>query len=403
MIELDQSNNTNQSLLVEVDALIIHLWTNKRLIFTCSALCFMVFILLIFTKDDKFRSSAVILPPEQASDKFSELSNQISRLPFMSGVQGGKSGIDTLELIKAHLSKEKYILKIFSENNLYESYDLPPNTPYHILRENLFNFLSIGKDQDSGLVKIVFESEKPSLAQKTVSLVVKSIQEISMNNQLLENKRKMDFIQMRFKEVTSDLKEIEEHIATFMRSNRLLDIPSQIQATIQLLSKLESEKRILETKLQVRYKMGNSRKHPQTLAIETEIQAIESQLLQVRDTKIDDNPKFDNLPDFLYVSLKQIPEIRIELERLSRRKEVLKELYLTLAKELEVAKIKLASDREGIEVIQSAILPIAPFSPKRDLLLFLSLITSFIIGVTISFLSFLIRHWNGLIESRRQI
>ena len=83
------------------------------------------------------------------------------------------------------------------------------------------------------------------------------------------------------------------------------------------------------------------------------------------------------------------PHLMLEFERISRRVRLGEEVYLTLTRELELAKIDEIKDVPVINVLDKALSPTSHHYPRRSLIVVATFLLSIVVGL------FLVLAWSG--------
>ncbi|MBT4436326.1 MAG: polysaccharide biosynthesis tyrosine autokinase, partial [Gemmatimonadales bacterium] len=128
---------------------------------------------------------------------------------------------------------------------------------------------------------------------------------------------------------------------------------------------------------------------PDVMNMTGRIQDIETQLrntaityLQGLENQVDG---YDAMLEQFGADLERIPETEVQLMRLEREKNVLEEIYTLLQQRLQEARILEAVQDVSVRVVDLAILPPEPVTPRKALNLLLGLILGGIFGVGIAF------------------
>jgi len=128
---------------------------------------------------------------------------------------------------------------------------------------------------------------------------------------------------------------------------------------------------------------------PDVINMTGRIQDIETQLrntavtyLQGLENQVDG---YDAMLEQFGAELERIPETEVQLMRLEREKNVLEDIYTLLQQRLQEARILEAVQDVSVRVVDLAILPPEPVSPRKALNLLLGLILGGILGIGIAF------------------
>lgn len=129
--------------------------------------------------------------------------------------------------------------------------------------------------------------------------------------------------------------------------------------------------------------------HPDVVAIEDRIAELEGQLGDIgRNYLRSLNDQIDALDEELddfRGELEQVPGRQITFLRLSRQVEILGELYKTLQTRLKEAQIQESMNDSSVRVVEDAIEPIEPLSPRPARNLVLAVVLGLVMGSMIAF------------------
>tara|TARA_Y100000589_G_scaffold331568_1_gene385648 strand:+ start:1574 stop:2752 length:1179 start_codon:yes stop_codon:yes gene_type:complete len=359
------------------------IWKRKLLVSFFTSVIAFITVIYVINVPNFYISKAIFLPPKSGKSGMSSMLSQISSIPFLSAI-GGSSDVtaDSLEVLKAYLSKKGNLWRVINKFDLQKHYNL--GTRFKSDLEHIYlNSLNISKSKKSGIVTISFESTEPLLARDIVNYNLELLSEISRTTVITENQKKKVFLEGRLKKAENDLQKIEEKIKKYEEEHQVLSIDSQAKATIDAASQLQAEIIVNRVKLKVKTELGIHDSHPEIKALKLEIEALEKQVKQIEDgglvseSFLDDADRSKGLT---YVPLNKIPSLKLDLERLMRQKAIQQEIFKVLAKESELAKIEASKDQEIIEVIEWAHTPERKSKPKRALICIVATLAAFFVA-----------------------
>lgn len=332
------------------------------------------FLILFFVVPIKFESQTSLLPPEESSG--SGL-GQLLGMGDMSDFIGiGNTNANAqlyAEIIKSRTCTEKVIQNL----NLFEFFntkDLQRAT------ERLSKLIDVEVTKERILILSVtlstgyfsrFSDEVNSVAAlsaRTTNEFINVLDEINREklNQKAKNSRL--FIQQQLENTKEKLRLAEDSLLGFQKVNKTISIPEQLQASLENAAGIKSEILFTEIKLNtLEYNLLET--SSEYLSLKKKLNVLTetyNNLMSARAGKGN-----DYLPAF-----EDVPQLAIELARLTREVKVQNELYLLLQKQFYKERIQENKDIPTIQVLDAAIVPNRPVSPRIFFSTFLILLTA---------------------------
>jgi tyrosine-protein kinase Etk/Wzc len=360
------------------------LWTQKIPIVFSTLTIAGLSVIYALLLPNIYRANAVVIPPKQSQNKYSSMVGSLASIPFM-GLGGTSSGVEPLELLKAYLYKRENIFKVIAKFDLRKVYEFRDSAYKEDIVGRYRKNLKIEEDKISGLLYVTFDDEDPGRARDVVNYNLDLMQLISRQNVLTENQRKKNFVKARFDQTSSQLEAVEERIRDFFVSHNLIDVGTQTRATIEAVSRLHSELLVLNLKLKVRMELGANETHPEISSLRFQAEIITQQIRQIekgeyvlRSDQVGEASGGNEV--LAYLSLTEIPDLKLKMERLLREKMVLLEVFKTLAQEKELARLDASKDTEIVEIIERAHLPQRKVKPRRSVICIIWTLTGFLLS-----------------------
>ncbi len=154
----------------------------------------------------------------------------------------------------------------------------------------------------------------------------------------------------------------------------------QNQAVTQLLTDLNNYQNELNDQLQMR-----ERTHPDIIVLERQVGQIERQLEELASSYQSNlRSRVASLDQRLAAfgaELERIPQQRVQLQRLERRKATLETLYNQLSTRLKEAEIARAVEPGDVRISDFAMLPLDPIRPRKGRSLLLSILLGLSLGL----------------------
>jgi uncharacterized protein involved in exopolysaccharide biosynthesis len=357
---------------------ILHLLLfNKNKILKITIVSFLIFFLgVLFVLPRTYTSTVSILPPEK-NPGINGLGTLLAGADFTSllGVGGLSSATSQLymEMLKSRSASE-YVIKKLDLIEYLGADDLPEAC------EELSKRIRLDLNKE-GILKVEVETKTPilplifgnkdstrNLAAELSNTFVEALDKI--NRQKLSSKAKnaRQYIDEQLLITKSKLDSAEVALMNFQQKNKTISLPDQLKAVIEGAAQLKTE--IVETEVEIGLLQSNLREDNRTL-------------ISLRDKLANLQKQYSKMEignqDFL-IAFRDVPELGRELASLLRDVKIQNEVYLILQQQYYKEKIQENKDIPTIEVLDKAIPPKNPVSPKI-------LITSLFGGLFILFLT----------------
>ncbi len=204
--------------------------------------------------------------------------------------------------------------------------------------------------QESNLIAISAYDGDPARAVNVASAVIEAYRDYDLEQKSLQARKTMEDIEARKTEVEDALRTLERQKQNFIERNPKTGLGA---ALANQLADLEIKKRELLEKY--------TPNHP-------EVQSLEQRIDVVQD------------------KLEEIPAQEVALARISREVRMQEDLYTTLNKQYEEAKLGVSSMVSFVTVVNRPMPETAPVSPNRRLNMMVGMVLGLFVAVVVVFL-----------------
>ena len=204
--------------------------------------------------------------------------------------------------------------------------------------------------QDSNLISISASNSNPLKASDIVNAVIDAYRDYDLEQKSKQGRKTLEDIASRKAEVEENLRSLERSKQNFMEKNPKSGLGD---ALANQLADLEIRKRALQDKY--------TPNHPDVIELNQRIKVVEAKL-------------------------GEIPAQEVDLARISRELRMQEELYTTLNKQYEEAKLGLSSVVSFVSVVNPAVPSDSPVSPNKQLNLLVGGILGFFLAMVLVFL-----------------
>lgn len=203
---------------------------------------------------------------------------------------------------------------------------------------------------DTNLISITAYASNPYKAYDIVSAVIDSYKEYDLEQKSSQAKKTFNDIMQRKVEIEDKLRSLERQKKDYIQKN-----PNTGMATI--ISDQIADLEIKRKELLEKYTSN----HPDVIGLDKKIETLQSRL-------------------------KQMPSQELELLRINREIKLQEDLYSTINKQYEEAKLGLSSIVSFVTVINPPVLNTTPVLPNKRLNLAIGILTGIFLGIVFVFI-----------------
>ena len=335
-------------------------YRKKIITFTVSVALF-VFLFLYFIYPISYTPEVKILPPDEKSyDGISGLIGTSDLTTFFGfGSSGGNSQLFA-EILKSRTACEYVINKC----GLLSYFD---TENHQLAAEKLANLIDVVVTKER-IIKFSIKLSTPPfsrfsdqrdsirfLSANAANTFVEALDEINRQKLNLRAKKSREYIDQQLVLSKQKMDSSEIQLRDFQERNKTISLPEQLNSAIETAAKIKSE--IIFKEIQLNTLELNLQEDSQTL------QSLRKELDVLKRTYANIKAGDKLTKDYL-LAFEDVPEISLNLARLMREVKIQNEVYLLLQKQYYREKIQENKDIPTIEILDSALPPLRPSSPR---------------------------------------
>jgi uncharacterized protein involved in exopolysaccharide biosynthesis len=373
----DIAGDAPESIQISIVDLLKELWQRRRFLAAITGIGMILAIGYALLIPRQYESTARLMPPDQQS-----LSN-ISVLNALSGV--GPTASLGGGLMSAKTSAGTFIGIMHSQtaqNNIINRLDLLH--AYHCklyitARSILTKRTIIDEDQRSGIISISVMDSNPARARDTANAYVEELDRLINALSSSSARRERIFLEERLKSIKSDLDASSIALSEFSSRNATMNPQSQGQALFESATRLQGELITAQSELsglKALYADDNVRVREARARID-ELQSQLRKMGNIGGKEDDSNQKADQP----YPSIRELPILGVTYSDLYRQLAMQEEIYETLTKQYELAKVEEAKEIPAIKVLDEPELPEINSLPHRKIIVVLGSLLSAFVGI----------------------
>ncbi|MCD4690740.1 hypothetical protein K8S17_04690 [bacterium] len=232
---------------------------------------------------------------------------------------------------------------------------------------------------ENGVLRVVAEARDTERAAAIATSYITSLERYNQEVRTTSGRRMREFVELRIAETAVALVDAEERLADFQTEHASVEIGEQARAAITVLAGAEAEVMASQIQLGILRSYANEN-HPSVVELETRIREQQRVLVSLRAGDGSGSPGASP-------SLGELPELGLELVRLTRAVEVQSGVFYLLSQELESAKIQEARDTPTVQILDTPRPADRRTRPQRKLMVIIGGLVGLLAGVTMVLVS----------------
>ena len=346
--------------------LLIVLAKAKRLIIGLPLMVGVIAAVVVMLIPAKYTASTRILPP---------VIGQSSTLALLGGMGGGIMGVGKnpsdiyVTMIKSR-SVEDELIKNFDLQRYY-------NQKYNVDTRKAFEKDLNVKAGKEGLIEIEYEHRDPVKAAQVANGVVGALKNLNARLAITEAARRRVYFERQLILAKDNLTDAETSLKNYQQKTGVMQMEAQGGATLSQIATLEATITGKQVQLEG-MKSFATKSNPDYVRVQRELDGLNNEL-----AKLQGNGKGETRG--VMIAKSKIPETGLEFAHRTRDVKYYETLYEIMAKQFEMAKADEAKEGALIQVVDLATPPERRSSPKRSMIVLLSMVLAFFLAVLWAF------------------
>jgi len=342
----------------------------RRTIVFVMATCAVVALVVSLLLPRWYTATVVLLPPQQNSSLGSALASQLGNLNPVAALAGGSLGIKNPNDMYVAMLKGETV-----EDAMVKHFELQREYHKELVsdaRKAFEKHAIVDGEGKDGLIHISVEARDPKRAAEMANGYVEQFQDLSKNLAFTEAQQRAKFFQDQLEQAKNNLADAEEALKRTEQSTGLISLDSQARALIESAATLRAQVAAKEVQIQAMQTYATG-ENAQLVEARQELESLRAQLAKLGGS--------EDTANSLIVPKGRVPEAGLEYVRKLRDVKYYETIFDILARQFEIAKLDEAKEGAMIQVVDPAIPPDRKSSPKRGLIVVLSTVLGFFLGV----------------------
>jgi tyrosine-protein kinase Etk/Wzc len=249
-----------------------------------------------------------------------------------------------------------------------------PGTRFRIIRERRdqvikdiqeeLRILETGKK--TGVLRLEIEGRSPVTTSRILNRLSEAYLKQNVMRRSAEAAKTLEFLESQLPSLRSELDKVETELERYRSKNGSVNVTMETQAAVQQAATIEkalSEVRLEHAALRQRF----TESHPALVALRDKIRSLERESNQ------------------LEARFRQLPEAELESAKRIRDVQVANELYVSVLNKAQELRVLKEGTIGNVRILDSALVPFEPISPRRGRTVGLALLVGLALGVTTVF------------------
>jgi uncharacterized protein involved in exopolysaccharide biosynthesis len=238
-----------------------------------------------------------------------------------------------------------------------------------------------------GVVSVVVEDTDPKLAADMANFYVEEVDRRVAQYSMSEAGRQRGFLTQQLARAKTDLDEAEQALRRFQEQNRAIVLQEQTRGAIEAAARLKGEILAAQVQLQVMRNFATDA-NPEVVSLRRRIDEMNRQFTQMQYgvANAQDADDKRRSRDFT-VPFAKVPEVGLELARLTRDVKIQETLVALLTQNMEQARLGEARDLPVAQVLDRAVAPDRHARPRLSVNLAIGGAVGLGLGCLLAFVS----------------
>ncbi|HAV43064.1 TPA: hypothetical protein DCX15_03520 [bacterium] len=251
-------------------------------------------------------------------------------------------------------------------------------------RKALKNKTTIQKRTKDEIIIVSVEDIDPKRAADMANAYLDELDHLNKELNITEAGKKRIFLEERLKETRKGLAQAEENLREFKKGHKVVAMDVQAGALVGAAGKIQAEIAAAETELGI-LKEFSTEESLKVIDLRSRIKELKKKLAEIERGKLSAAGNPSEKRDTLYTPFTKVPDLGLQLARLTRNVTIQTAIYELLTKEYELAKMEEAKDTPTLQILDRALPPEKRFKPKRRQMVMISGLASLFFSIFLAF------------------
>jgi uncharacterized protein involved in exopolysaccharide biosynthesis len=335
-----------------------------------TAVCAILSVVIALLLPNWYTATVVLLPPQQNSSIGSAIASQLGNLAPMAALAGGGLGLKSPNDMYVSMMKGQSV-----EDKMIDDYDLRREYHQRLMsdaRKAFEKHATVDGTGKDGLIRVSVEDRNPVRAALLANAYVEHFQGLSQTLAITEASQRRLFFEKQLVQTKNSLADAEVALQRTEQTSGLIQIDSQAKALIESAASLRAQIAAKEVQVQAMQTYATGQ-NSQVIQAQQELESMRAQLEKLGGSV--------DTANSLIVPKGKLTEAGLDYVRKLREVKYQEAIFDILARQFEIAKLDEAKEGALVQVVDPAIPPDRKSSPKRSIIVIVSTVAGFFLGI----------------------
>lgn len=358
--------------------LVIVLARHRKRILAGTLIAAVIGVILSLVLPKRYTAKTAILPPQQSSSSTGEaVIGQLSQMGALSSFSSsGPLGLKNPNDLQVAMLRSRTV-----EDAMIDRFDLMHlyKLKYRVNAEKkLEKNVDIDSGSKDGIIRISVQDKDPHRAAEMANGYVDEFRKFSATLAVTEASRRRVFFEQQLEQAKNNLANAEEDLKRTEQETGLIEVQGQTRSAVESVARLRAQIAAKEIELSALRSFGTDQ-NPQ-------VQTAEDQLAALREEQQKLGSSSDeSLNGLLIPKGKVMQEASLEYIRKLRDVKYYQTIFDLIARQYEAAKVDEAREGAGVQVVDRALAPELPSSPKIILMVPGAILLGLVLTIGLAF------------------
>ena len=319
-----------------------------------------------------YTGTVQILPPQQTQSAAAAVLGQLGALV---GGAGGAIGVRQPNEMYVSMLKSRTVAdRLIDRFKLDQVFDAPFR---HDVRLALAGSTKIESGAKDGIITIEYNDTDPKRAAAVANGYVEELHALTQSLAVTEASQRRLFFEKQIKKAKDDLSVAEVALKKTQEQTGFIKLEEQGRAIIEAVAQLRAQIVAREVQLSAMRTFATDQ-NPEYQRMREELNVLRRELAKTEKAT-------ERSEGNIFIPTGRVPEAGLEYLRKLREVKYHETLFELLARQFELAKIDEAKESGLVQVLDAAVIPERRTSPRRRLIVMVSVLAGLAIAVATAF------------------
>ncbi|MEJ2725653.1 MAG: Wzz/FepE/Etk N-terminal domain-containing protein [Deltaproteobacteria bacterium] len=380
--QIEQRNFDYDEDEIRLIDLIYPIYKHRRFLILFCLVVVLAVAAISLTMSKTYEATGVILPEPKEAGAGEEVKAAFLQQFGVAGIMS--SAATPAEVFEAILKSRELARQVLYRYNYFRNKGVIRDKEDEAVK-SFVESIKVKKSRDEPTLSVSVQGHSPVFAADIANTYIIELDKYNRENTLTSTKRLRKYIESRLDAAEIELDEAQQNLRKFQEEHRAISISKQAEATLNVLSEMESQRVALEVEKAAKEKFYSG-PHIEIEQLKAKMEALQKNINRLTYSEEEKVPveREEGKVEF-YIPLTRIPALNFDESKLLLKVKAKTGVVSMLTTQLEQARLEEAKDMPTIHALDWARPPQRPAKPRLKLNVILGFVVSLFIGIFLVF------------------